>query len=64
MFKNFWLVEGIDGAQKHWDFVPVPVVVVYGRDGKIAKVFNNDDACKQFTYKDVEPFVKQLLDAK
>jgi len=62
MFANFWLEEGIDGAQKHWKFEPIPVVVVYGRDGKLARVFNNNDPCKDaFTYKQVEDLVKKLL---
>ena len=42
------------------------MVVVYGRDGSLVKVFNNDDPNKDaFSYaKDVEPLVKKLLEAK
>ena len=67
VFKNYWLEEGFNGAQKEWDFDPIPVCVVYGRDGKIAKIFKSlEDINKdRFTYKkDVEPFVKELLEKK
>jgi thiol-disulfide isomerase/thioredoxin len=65
VFSNFWLEEGIDGAQKQWKFEPIPVVVVYARDGKLAKVFNNDDPNKDsFTYKEVEEFLKTKLAEK
>jgi thiol-disulfide isomerase/thioredoxin len=66
VFKNYWLEESFKGAQKEWDFTGIPAIVVFGKDGKVAKVFKNEDVDKdRFTYKkDVEPFVKELLEAK
>jgi thiol-disulfide isomerase/thioredoxin len=61
-FANFIVDEPkADAAQVHWDFSGVPVVLIYGRDGKLAKRFTNDDPCTQFTYKDVEKFLAPLL---
>ena len=50
----FWL------WQEQWDIVGVPVVRVYGRDGKLARQFDNRDPNNQFTYQDVEAFVRGL----
>ncbi|HEY8503345.1 MAG TPA: TlpA disulfide reductase family protein [Gemmataceae bacterium] len=55
------LVENPTDAQNHWDFTAVPAVAVYGRDGKLARVFTNDDPKNQFTYKDVEAFIEPML---
>ena len=64
-FANFWLEDGIEDAQEHWRFEPTPAIIVYGRDGKLAKVFNLDDANKDpFTRKDVEEFLKSKLTEK
>lgn len=65
VFKNYCLEEDLEVAGKHWDFEAIPVVVVYGRDGKIAKVFKNDDSSKApFSYKEVEESVKKLIESK
>ena len=63
VIPNFWLSEEIGVAQKHWDFEPVPVCVIFGRDGKLAKVFRYNTN-ENFTYKDVEQLVKNMLDSK
>jgi len=63
-FFNILLDEEPDIWQTKWGFVAVPAVVVYGRDGKIAKKFTYDDPKNQFTYEDVEKFLKPLLEKK
>jgi thiol-disulfide isomerase/thioredoxin len=62
VFGNYWLEDGLEAAQKHWQFEPIPVVVIYGRDGKLAKIFTNDDLNSvPYTYKDAEEFVEKKL---
>lgn len=42
----------------------IPAVFVYGRDGKLAKTFDNSDAATEdegFTYQDVTKLVEELL---
>jgi thiol-disulfide isomerase/thioredoxin len=62
-FANFLVVEEDSKWKKKWAIGGVPVVFVYGRDGKLAKRFENTDPDKPFTYDvDVSKFVKDLLD--
>ena len=63
-FFNLLLDEEADAWHAKWGFVGVPAVVVYGRDGKVAKVFSYDDPKDQFTYEDVEKLLKTLLPVK
>jgi len=42
----------------------IPAVFVYGPDGKEIKRFTMDDPKDQFTYEQVEAFVKDYLDGK
>jgi thiol-disulfide isomerase/thioredoxin len=63
-FENYLIDEKPEVWQKNWGFAAVPAVMVYGRDGKIAKKFTFDDPNNQFTYKDVEKFVLPLLEEK
>jgi thiol-disulfide isomerase/thioredoxin len=58
-FENFLLVEPAEAYQKRYDFVAVPLVLVYGRDGSIARRFKSDD--EEFTYKDVRGFLQTLV---
>jgi hypothetical protein len=61
-FANYLLDEPFESAQERWNFTGIPVVVVYSRDGRIARTFTMDNPNKQFTYADVESFVKELID--
>ena len=63
-FQNFHIDEKPETWQTKWGFTAVPAVMVYGRDGKIARKFTYDDPDNQFTYKDVEKFVVPLLEKK
>ena len=60
VFPNFWLKDGMAPVQKRFKFEGLPVVVVFGKDGQIARTFKRDDS--QFTYDDVETVTKGLLD--
>jgi thiol-disulfide isomerase/thioredoxin len=60
-FPNYLLDEGPEVCQNEWEFKAPPAVMVYGRDGKLARKFDSDDPNNQFTYADVEPFVRKLL---
>jgi len=63
-FHNILLDEEPDVWQTKWKFIAVPAVVVYGRDGEIAKKFTYDDPNNQFDYQDVEKFLKPMLEKK
>jgi thiol-disulfide isomerase/thioredoxin len=60
-FPNYLLDEG-EAVWDKLDLKSIPAVFVFGRDGKLARKFTNDDPDNQYTYADVEKFVKQLLD--
>jgi hypothetical protein len=49
------------------DLAAIPAVYVYGRDGKLAKRFDNDNIKTEdeaFTYEDVNKLVNELLKKK
>jgi thiol-disulfide isomerase/thioredoxin len=64
-FPNFLLnKDDKDGTQKWldaYDIGPIPVVLVFGRDGKLAKKFDREDPDHPFTYADVNKLVEELL---
>jgi len=62
--QNFLLDEPAEVYQKKFDIGPVPAVLVYGRDGKLAKKFNAVDKETAFTYKDVRNLVESLISSK
>lgn len=64
MFPNFLLNEKSDRWQNQWDINGPPAVLVFGRDGKLARKFDNNDPDKQYTYADVEKFIQELLRPK
>lgn len=66
-FENFLSSVPDEELYKKLDVASIPVVLVYGRDGKLAKSFNNDrkEFGPEFTYeKHIVPFVKQLVEEK
>ncbi len=63
-FANFLVAEENSQWKKKWAIGGVPVVFVYGRDGKLAKRFDNSNPDSQFTYNDVTKFVEGLLARK
>jgi hypothetical protein len=63
-FANYLLDEKAEVWQNEWDFTAPPAVLVYGRDGKRAQKFDNEDPNKPFDYTDVEPLVRKLLNQK
>jgi thiol-disulfide isomerase/thioredoxin len=60
-FENFLLDEPAELYQKKLEFTSVPTVLVYDKDGKLAKKFNGDKPDNVFTYKDVRKLVDELL---
>lgn len=60
-FENFIIPQGV---QEKYDFAGVPCVAVYGRDGKLVKLFNGDPPRPPYKYTDVEPLVRELLGKK
>jgi thiol-disulfide isomerase/thioredoxin len=62
-FTNF-LIEDESKWKEKWNVGGIPIVLVFGTDGKLAKRFDNSDPAKPFTYADVEATVQGLLKQK
>jgi thiol-disulfide isomerase/thioredoxin len=64
-FRNLLASEDSDTMCRKLGIVSVPAVFVWGRDGAIAKRFDDDSAAKTlgrpFTYDDIEAVVKECL---
>jgi thiol-disulfide isomerase/thioredoxin len=60
-FPNYLLDEDAAVWQDKWDLKGIPAVFVYGRDGKLARKFTNDDPDDQYTYDDVRKLVEGML---
>ena len=64
-FLNVISSDPADDVFQRLKLVSIPAVLVYGRDGQLAKRFDNDDALygeEGFTYeKHIVPLVEQLL---
>ena len=63
VFTNYWLQDGWEPIQKKLDFEGLPVVIVFGKDGRIAKTFKADDE-PRFTYEDVDKLTGDLFNGK
>lgn len=63
-FANYLIDEKAGVWQDRWDVTAVPAVLVYGRDGALARKFTWDDPANQFTYPDVEKYVVELIAKK
>ncbi len=59
-FPNF-LIDEETGWQDKWNIKAIPMVLVFGRDGRLARKFDRDDPDNLFTYADVEKFVDGLI---
>lgn len=63
-FQNVLLNVESDALFEKIELASIPAVYVFGKDGKVAKRFDNDNAKpgEDFTYtKDIVPFVEKLL---
>src|SRR5262245_34082264 len=60
-FENYQLEENEKVYQKEFGFASVPTVLVYGKDGALAKKFNADKEENKFTYKDVRKVVEEMI---
>jgi thiol-disulfide isomerase/thioredoxin len=66
-FENFLCTDEAEVLYDKLKVASIPAVLVYGRDGKLVKCFNNDEAEKEednFTYEDVFKLVEVLLSKK
>lgn len=65
MFRNLLASEDSDTMCRKLGIVSVPAVFVWGKDGELAKQFDDDMAAKTlgrpFTYADIEAVVKECL---
>src|SRR5690606_15975565 len=46
-----------------WDLKSIPAVLVFGRDGQLARKFDMDDPDNQFTYEQVEELVAEMVES-
>jgi thiol-disulfide isomerase/thioredoxin len=60
-FANYLIQDEGEAWWDKWEIKAIPVVLVFGRDGKLVKKFDKDDPDNQFTYDDVEKLVAELL---
>lgn len=67
-FDNIIAADDSETMLKKLELAAPPAVMVYGRDGKLAKRFDNEEAASEeegFTYiDDVSPLVDELVKAK
>jgi thiol-disulfide isomerase/thioredoxin len=64
LFTNYLVDDEESKWQDKWGVGGIPIVFVHGKDGKRIKRFDNSDPDNQFTYKQVEELVKELLAKK
>ena len=62
-FDNFYFKENLIDAFEHMGVIALPVVVIYGKDGKEAARLTNIDPNNQFTEADIENTINRLLAA-
>ncbi len=63
-FENYVFSGDLGETYEHFDVNAIPAVFVYGPDGKEIKRFTLDDPDNQFTYDEVEAYLKGLLSGK
>jgi len=67
VFENLLANVPAEDLYEKMELASIPAVYVYGRDGKLAKRFDNEQAKTEddnFTYEDVTKLVEELLKAK
>lgn len=60
-FANYIIDDKGEAWWDKWEIKAIPIVLVFGRDGKLVKKFDKDDPDNQFTYADVEKLVGELV---
>jgi thiol-disulfide isomerase/thioredoxin len=66
-FQNLLASDPSDELFEKMELASIPAVYVFGRDGKLAKRFDNEKATSEadnFTYKDVNKLVEELIAKK
>jgi hypothetical protein len=64
VMANYLLEEEVEFWQNALKVIGPPAVLVYDREGRLAKKFESDDPDKPYNHGDVEKFVKGLLEKK
>ena len=60
-FTNYLLDETMDDSFEKLNITAIPAVFLFGPDGKEIKRFTLEDVNNQFTYDQVEAFIKDYL---
>lgn len=60
-FANFLVDDPKTSWQDRWNIGSIPAVLVFDREGKLARKFDREDPAKMFTYADVRAYVQTLL---
>lgn len=64
-FTNYRLADSAEQEAwwEKWDLKSIPAVLVFDREGKLARKFDMDDPDNQFTYDEVEALVAELVES-
>lgn len=60
-FDNFWMDENLMTTFERLDLIGIPAVIIYDGNGEERYRLTGDDPNNQYTGKDVEKAIKQLL---
>lgn len=60
-FDNFWMDENLMATFERLDLIGIPAVIIYDRNGEERYRLTGDDPNNQYTGKDIENAIKQLL---
>lgn len=60
-FDNFWMDENLMATFERLDLIGIPAVIIYDGNGEERYRLTGDDPNNQYTGKDVENAIKQLL---
>lgn len=63
-FANYLIQDASDAWFDKWNIKGIPIVLVFGADGTLARKFDKDDPDNQYTYEDVDALVAELLEAQ
>ena len=60
-FSNYLIQDKENAWLDKWNIKGIPIVLVFNRDGSLAKKFDKDDPDNQFTYADVEKLIAEMV---
>jgi thiol-disulfide isomerase/thioredoxin len=62
-FTNYRLEDEGNAWWDKWEIKSIPVVMVFDREGNLARKFDMDDPDNQFTYEQVEQLVAEMTES-